>query len=216
VTRPPFEVASLDGLARFQDDPVTLPIRAPLGIEAFGVNAYEAPEAGEQVIEDHDETGSGAGGHEELYVVLRGHARFTVAGEDVDAPAGMFVFVRDPKTRRGAVAVEPRTTVLVVGSTRGRPFVPSPWDSWLATLPHREAGDHAAAAQVLRGALQRHPDNPTVLYNLACYEALAGQRAEALAHLARAFELEPSARRWAQDDSDLDSIRDDPGFPRPE
>ena len=63
------------------------PVRRTLGVGAFGVNAYAA-DAGQQVVEDHDETGSGAGGHEELYVVMRGHARFTLDGDDVEAPAG--------------------------------------------------------------------------------------------------------------------------------
>jgi len=48
------------------------PVRRRLGIEAFGVNAYTAEEAGQEVVEQHDETGHGAGKHEELYVVVRG------------------------------------------------------------------------------------------------------------------------------------------------
>ena len=46
-------------------------VRRELGIRAFGTNAFTA-DAGVQLIEEHDETGSGAGGHEELYVVLTG------------------------------------------------------------------------------------------------------------------------------------------------
>jgi thioredoxin-like negative regulator of GroEL len=58
-------------------------------------------------------------------------------------------------------------------------------------------------------ALEAHPDNPNVLYNLACCEALAGRREDALAHLARAVEGDPRMREWAANDSDLDSIRDE-------
>ena len=59
------------------------------GIQAFGINAYTAEKAGDVVVEEHDEKGDGgAGGHEELYVVVSGRARFTLAGESVDAPAG--------------------------------------------------------------------------------------------------------------------------------
>ena len=50
------------------------PIRRQLGVRAFGINAFFASKAGEQLIEAHDETGSGAGGHAELYVVLTGRA----------------------------------------------------------------------------------------------------------------------------------------------
>ena len=103
------------------------PVRRTLGIEAFGVNAYAA-DRGEQVVEEHDERGSGAGGHEELYVVVAGRATFTVAGDEIDAGPGTLVFVRDPSARRVAVAVEDGTTVLVVGGTPGAAYQPSPWE----------------------------------------------------------------------------------------
>lgn len=214
MSRAPFEVARLDDLDRFpQDEIVTIPVRIPLGIRAFGVNAYEAEEAGGAVIEEHDELGAGAGHHEELYLVLRGHARFTVAGQETDAPSGTLVFVRDPATRRGATAVEAQTTVLVVGGIVGQAFEPSPWESWLEALPLHRAKDYAGATEIMRRALDRHPDNPNVLYNLACCEALAGDRAAAVAHLARAVELDPRSRGWAQEDPDFDSLRNEPGFP---
>jgi hypothetical protein len=213
VTQPGFETARLDELERFQGSFVTIPVRIPLGISAFGVNAYAASEAGGQVIEDHDELGAGAGRHEELYVVVAGHAHFDVAGEGVDAPTGTLVFVRDPAARRSAVAVEADTTVLVVGATAGRAFEPSPWEAWLEALPLYTAKDFASAADVMHRALERHPDNSNILYNLACCEALAGRRDEALAHLVRAAELEPRVPGWARDDADLDSLRDAPEFP---
>jgi tetratricopeptide (TPR) repeat protein len=213
VSRPPFAVAHLDELRRFAGEFTTVPVRIPLGISAFGVNAYEASEVGGPVIEEHDELGAGAGHHEELYLVLRGHARFTVAGEEVEAPAGTFVFVQDPAARRGAEAVAADTTVLVVGATRGEAFEPSPWESWLEALPSYTAGDYEEAVEVMRRGLERHPDNMNVLYNLACCEALAGRHDEALAHLARAAELDPRVAEWARDDSDLASIREDDRFP---
>jgi tetratricopeptide (TPR) repeat protein len=208
MSRPPFETAHLDELDRFGGEFDTIPVRIPLGIEAFGINAYGAREAGGHVIEEHDELGAGAGRHEELYLVLSGRARFTVAGEELDAPPGTLVFVRDPATRRGATATEPDTTVLVVGATAGKAFEPSPWESWLEALPFYTAKDFEAAAAILTRALEAHPDNPNVLYNLACCEALAGRREEALDHLARSAELDPRVREWARSDSDLDSIRD--------
>jgi tetratricopeptide (TPR) repeat protein len=213
VSRPPFAVAGLDELARFEGEFTTVPVRIPLGISAFGVNAYEAAEPGGRIIEEHDELGAGAGHHEELYLVLRGHARFTVSDEEVDAPAGTFVFVQDPSAWRGATAVEPTTTVLVVGATRGQPFEPSPWESWLEALPTYTAGDYDAAVEIMRRGLERHPDNPNVLYNLACCEALAGRHDDALEHLARAAELDPRVVGWAREDSDLSAVRGDDRFP---
>ena len=213
MSEPPFAVARLDELDRFEAEFVTIPVRIPLGITAFGVNAYAARENGGLIIEEHDELGSGAGGHEELYVVVSGHARFSLAGEEIDAPLGTLVFVRDPAVRRSAHSAAPDTTILVVGAQPGRAFEPSPWEAWLEALPHYRAGDYDAAVEVMRRALERHSDNPGVLYNLACCEALAGRKDEALAHLGHAVELEPKHAEYARTDSDLDAIRNEEGFP---
>ena len=208
-----FEVTHLDALERHEDSFVTLPVRTRFGIESFGINAYAAREAGGEVIEEHDELGAGAGRHEELYVVLSGRARFSVDGEELDAPAGTLVFVRDSAARRHAVAETADTIVLVVGGTPGRAFAPSPWEAWLEALPSYERQEYGRAVEVMREALARHPDNSNVLYNLACVESLAGETESALAHLTRAVELEPRAREWAQSDPDLDALRDDSRFP---
>jgi tetratricopeptide (TPR) repeat protein len=211
-----FAVASLDDLRTVPSSAAfdIKPVRIHFGIESFGVNAYTADSAGGSVIEEHDELGHGAGRHEELYFVARGRASFQLGDEEVDAPAGTLVFVGDPAVRRGAVAEEDGTTVLVVGGVVGRPFQASPWESWLAATPFLEAGEPEKGIDVFLDALERYPGNPNILYNLACFEALAGRREEALSHLAEAVERDPRTREWAQTDSDFDSIRDDPGFPR--
>jgi hypothetical protein len=115
-------------------EPDWKPLRHHLGIGAFGVNAWVAPEAGGQAVERHDEAPEEAGtvGHEELYVVLRGHARFTVGDEEIDAPEGTLVFVADPALVREAIASEPGTTVLSIGAAKGVAFAPSDWEQgWL-------------------------------------------------------------------------------------
>jgi mannose-6-phosphate isomerase-like protein (cupin superfamily) len=107
------------------------PVRHHFGIRAFGVNAYIARAAGEQIVSEHDEQPDpkvGGQAHEELYYVGSGRATFTVSGERIDAPAGTFVFVRDPATMRSAVAEEPGTTVLVIGAQPGVPFEVSAWE----------------------------------------------------------------------------------------
>jgi tetratricopeptide repeat protein len=215
VNGPGYRTAHLDELERFDGEAVTIPVRIPLGIGSFGINAYAGREVGGQVIEDHDELGAGAGHHEELYFVLKGRARFVVDGDEVDAPPGTLVFVPDPATRRAATATEPDTTVLVLGGRRGEAFEPSPWESWLEALPFHTAKDYEGATAIMAAALEKHPDNPNVLYNLACCEALAGRRVDALAHLIRSAELDPRVPGWASGDSDLDSIRDEDGFPTP-
>ena len=98
-------------------------VRHHFGIGAFGVNAWQAQEDGGNVIEPHDE----AGGHEELYVVLDGHASFTVDGEEIDAPAGTFVYV-PPEAKRRADGLTAGTTVLAIGAQRGVAFEPSAWE----------------------------------------------------------------------------------------
>jgi hypothetical protein len=101
-----------------------LPLRDALGVGAFGLNAWRAG-AGTEVIERHDETDYG---HEEVYVVLAGRARFTVGGDELDAPAGTVVFLDDPALERVAVAEEPGTLVLAVGAKRGEAFQVSAWE----------------------------------------------------------------------------------------
>jgi tetratricopeptide (TPR) repeat protein len=187
------------------------PVRLHFGINSFGINAYSA-RAGKRVIEEHDELGHGAGRHEELYFVATGHATFELGGEEVDAPAGTVVFVRDPAVRRGAVA-KADTTVLVVGGIPGRAFEPSPWEAWLAAKPLLDAGQPDRGAAVFLEALERHPGNSNVLYNLACFESLAGRPDDALAHLTEAIELDPRMREWARTDEDFAAIREDPRFP---
>jgi hypothetical protein len=104
------------------------PVRRHFDIGSFGVNASVAREAGAQVIGLHSETGDSGTRHEELFYVSTGRARFTVGGEEIDAPAGTFVYVPDPTVLRGAVAEAPGTTVLAVGAEPGAAFEVSPWE----------------------------------------------------------------------------------------
>jgi tetratricopeptide (TPR) repeat protein len=186
--------------------------RTHFGIEAFGVNAYVADEPGVAVIGEHDELGASAGRHEELYFVADGHATFTVDGDEIDAPAGTFVFVRDPAAKRGAIATEPGTAVVIVGGKVGEAFSPSAWERSAPALVHFAARDYDRAIEELERLRAETPDDAGVLYNLACAESLGGRTAEAVEHLGRAFELEPDYRRLAEKDSDFDAIRAEPAF----
>jgi hypothetical protein len=104
------------------------PVRVHLGIQAFGTNAYVARRAGDQVVGEHNEVEDSETRHEELYLVLSGRATFTIGAEDVDAPAGTLVYVRDPDTNRGAVAREDGTRVICFGGTPGEAFAVSAWE----------------------------------------------------------------------------------------
>ena len=54
----------------------------------------------------------------------------------------------------------------------------------------------------------------TVRYNLACVNALSGRSARALALLKEALELYPGLTEWSKQDSDLDSLRGLPAYPK--
>lgn len=128
---PGWQAARLAGIESGGDEyPSTWhPIRHHFGIRAFGVNAWVATEAQQEVVERHDEvTADGSAGHEELYAVTTGHAVFTVDGEEVEAPAGTLLFVGDPSVVRHAIAREPGTTVFCIGGWPDRAFEPSAWE----------------------------------------------------------------------------------------
>jgi tetratricopeptide (TPR) repeat protein len=185
------------------------PVRRPLGVTAFGINAYTAANAGDEVVEDHTEEQLG---HEEIYAVVAGHATFTVDGEAVDAPAGTLVYLDDVKQRRSAVAKEPNTTVLAIGGKPGVHAV-SDWEYVFPALPHIAAGDYDTARAVLEDALEER-DAPALHYHLARLEALAGDKERALAELQVAVDAADRFRAHAAKDDELASIRDDPRFPR--
>jgi tetratricopeptide (TPR) repeat protein len=203
-----FTIAKLDEIPKRDN---WIPVRDHLGIGGFGVNAYRAEEAGERVINEHTEA---MAKHEELYLVVEGHATFTVAGDEIDAPAGTLLFVGDPAALRSALAKEAGTTVLVAGARPGHAFEVAPWEeSW---QENREAmalyrdGRYGEAADVLRAAIELHPDAAGLLYNLACFDSLAGADAATVAtYLARAIDLHPDFRDFARQDEDFEPVRND-------
>lgn len=82
------------------------------------------------------------------------------------------------------------------------------WDYLKRAYGHRRAGRLAEGADVIAAGLERYSDDPTLLYDLACYEALAGRPDDALAHVRRACELDASLRPLAETDPDLESLRE--------
>jgi tetratricopeptide (TPR) repeat protein len=187
-------------------------VRSHLGVEAFGVNAWTANEAGQEVIGEHDEvSGNDARWHQELYVVLKGRATFTVDGDEVDAPPGTFVFVHDPAAKRKAVSTEPNTTVLAIGGKPGEAFTSPRWERSAPALGFFATKQYEKAYAVLAEAHREYPDDALVLFNLACAESLLGRPDEAIAHLEQSF-AEDRFRELAKTDTDFDPIRDDPRF----
>jgi len=195
-----YAVASLDELDRY---PVEhglewRPIRRRFDIRSFGCNAYTAEKVGDWVVEEHTESS----GHEELYFVVRGRARFTLDGEDLDAPAGTLVFLHDHTVKRVAIAEEEGTTVLAFGAKPGVAFTPSVWEWFFEAY----AKSPAEGKQIIERGLDELGEHPVLLYHLACMETKLGERDAARAHLERAVELRSDLRERAQSDEDLEGV----------
>jgi len=205
-------IARIDDLDRYpiegQSGLTWRPVRRYFDIQAFGVNAYTAAEAGQRVVEEHREEN----GHEELYVVVSGRARFMLDGQEHDAPAGTLVHC-PPGTLRGAVAEEPGTTVLGIGAKPGEVFAPSGWEWSFAGGSLLAQGDEEGARAEFEAGIATYPDAWQGYYNLACAEARLGNRDEALANLRRAAEIDPEVvRKYAPEDQDFAAVMDDPEF----
>ena len=73
-----YQVASVDELQDidYRQDTHMRPVRHHFGITAFGTNAWTAASVGDRLMPEHEEDE----GSEELYIVLRGHARFEIDG----------------------------------------------------------------------------------------------------------------------------------------
>jgi hypothetical protein len=183
------------------------PVRHHFGITSFGVNTWTGREAGDRILNEHDESDE----QEELYLVHRGRARFELDGERVDAPAGTFVFAR-PGVKRTAFAEEPGTTIVALGGTPGKAYEVVGWEIWAPLRPLYEAGEYAEAADRGRAIAEAHPEYPELLYNVACCESLAGRADDAIEHLRLAIDRAEHLRSFAAEDSDFDPIRNEPAF----
>ena len=198
-----YEVVHLDELARIPVDEGLewRPIRRRLGIQSFGTNAYTSSRVGGWVVEEHRESS----GHQELYVVVSGRARFTLDGEELDAPAGTVVFLPDGDVLRKAVSEEEGTTVLALGGWPDQSFEPSAWEWWFEAYGQ----EPEQGVATMRDALERFrgkPQEAVALYHLACLEARAGRPDEAREHLREALELNPELRGRAEEDDDVKGL----------
>jgi tetratricopeptide (TPR) repeat protein len=205
-----YAVARLDEIDEVNDgrEPFR-PVRHHFGITSFGVTAWTARDAGDRIINEHDE--SEPDSDEELYLVVRGRAVFELDGDRVAAPAGTFVFA-PPGVKRTAFAEEPETTLIALGGTPGKAYEPDGWELCASLTPLYEAGEYAEAADRGRQLVEAHPQYAGLLYNLACCESLAGRTVDAVDHLGRAIDRSEQFRSYAKDDSDFAPIRDEPGF----
>jgi hypothetical protein len=208
----PFEVVRLDELDLVDVGDKGLqwrPIRRPLGIRAFGMNAYTTSLVDGEIVEEHTEAQLG---HEEVYVVVRGHATFHLDDADVDAPQGTLVYIRDPSVKRSATAVDGDTLVLAVGGKPGAAFTPSAWESFFSAAPFAKEGRFDEAIALMLNEADDYAESAGFFYNLACYEALGGRADDAIEHLTRAIELEERFRGYAAEDPDFSTLHQDSRF----
>ena len=156
-------------------------MRRALGATGFGVSAWTADAAGDELIESHDETSPARAATRSSTWSLAGRATFTVGDEEIDAPAGTLVLV-EVGTRRSAVAAEPGTTVLVIGGEPGAALTRgSACEHYYAAQPAYDAGDYDRAVAIASEGLADWPDHPLIHYQLACFHARAGRLDDARA-----------------------------------
>jgi len=99
-----------------------------------------------------------------------------------------------------------------MGGTPGKAYEPHGWEIWAPLNPLYQSGKYAEAADRGRELLKDNPEYPALFYNVACVESLAGRKDDALEHLRTAVEKSDQLRKLAAGDSDLDAIREEPGF----
>ena len=188
------------------------PVRRHFDVRAFGVNAYTATEVGQEVVEEHTEQSNG---HEELYVVVAGHARASRStarrstrprGRSCSCATQLFEERRSRSRRRRPCSRWEASRASPTRSRRGNPG-----------LQQRRKAERATTRVRSRRSTQASSTIPST--RCSSISAPAGRRSPvdseaALADLNRAVELGGDTfREYASDDEDLDSIRADPRFP---
>jgi tetratricopeptide (TPR) repeat protein len=81
-------------------------------------------------------------------------------------------------------------------------------------LATRQVQSIEAARAILLGALEINPNEPTIHYNLSCYESRLHHFKQAKRHLARAIQLDNRFRLIALDDHDLEPLWQKIGRPQ--
>jgi hypothetical protein len=182
------------------------PLRAALETRIVGMAAFTASEAGQELIEGHTEEADGRG-HEEVYVVLRGRATFTVDQTTLDAPAGTFLAVRDPGLFRHAVAAEPDTAVLALG---GPPTFEPSASEWIERARPLLHSDPARARELLDELRRARPESPGVAIGEALYALAHGDSETAGQLLASVVSTHPELGTALSKDPDLGHLVSEP------
>ncbi len=102
-------------------------------------------------------------------------------------------------------AIVPLTRAVTADATRVEAWLGLGWCyKRLDRLPE--------AIMALESGLDTSPQQPILLYNLACYHSLAGHVTSAIDHLTRAIAVDDRFRDLTGSERDFDPIRSDPRF----
>jgi GNAT superfamily N-acetyltransferase len=192
-------VDDLEAIPWMGRGPVWRPLRHALDARIAGMNVYTADRAGEEVIETHAEAGGAGRGHEEVYAVLAGAARFALDARDLDAPAGTFIRVA-PEVRRGARALEPGTAVLALG---GPPSFDVSASEWIERARAQARTRPERAEAIVAELREQMPGSVGVPIAQALLADTRGDEESAARELREVLEREPSLAEHLMRDPDL-------------
>ena len=86
------------------------------------------------------------------------------------------------------------------------------WEAVRRASAFHAPGRYAEGVALLREAVAQHGEDAVLLYDLACFESLAGDTRAALEHARRSLELDPGLRAGMAADPDFAALADDPAF----
>ena len=83
---------------------------------------------------------------------------------------------------------------------------------YLGAITQITLGNKEIGLEWANNALAAEPDDPGVIYNVACCYSLLGKNDGAIDLLEKAIDNGFGQKEWIENDSDLDPLRDDPKF----
>ncbi len=115
--------------------------------------------------------------------------------------------------RGQALRIAGRFEEALVSLSRAREEQPDDLDVLMALAwCYKRTDQLPRAISAMEEAYRAHPKTPIVLYNMACYYSLAGDKTQALSWLGRALRMKSDLRKLIADESDFDPLRNDPDF----